>query len=262
MKDQVILEENQGPCRFLTLNRPEAKNAYNFELAAAIPKALAKAAKDPKIKVVVLRGAGDAFSAGGDIKLFHKNLRTSDQAFKKISDHLNRALKTIAAMRQIVIAAVRGPAYAAGFGLALGCDLTVASHLAQLSPSFVNIALAPNASSTYFLPRILGPKVALEAFLRGRVFSAPEARELGIVNHVWPEESFEAELQNYIAELCARPTLTLARIKKVIRASLENPWPLQLELEKREIAASSLSQDFTEGVTAFVEKRRPQFRGK
>jgi len=262
MKDQVILEESKGPCRFLVLNRPEAKNAYNFELAAAIPMALAKAAKDPKTKVVVLRGAGDAFSAGGDIKLFHKNLKTSAQAFRKISDHLNRALKTIAAMRQIVIAAVRGPAYAAGFGLALGCDLTVASHLAKLSPSFVNIALAPNASSTYFLSRILGPKVALEAFLTGRVFSAPEAKDLGMVNHVWPEESFDAELENYLGGLCARPTATLSRIKKVLRASLENPFARQLELEKREIAASSTSEDFTEGVTAFVEKRRPVFCGK
>lgn len=262
MKDQVILEASKGACRTLTLNRPESKNAFNFELAAAIPKALAKAARDRKLKVVVLRGAGEAFSAGGDIKLFQKNLKTSDQAFRKISAHLHQAIRTIGAMPQVVIAAVRGPAYAAGFGLAISCDLTVASHLAKLSPSFVNIALAPNAASTYFLPRILGPKRALEAFLTGRVFPAPEALRLGIVNHAWSEESFEEELDNLVADLCARPSLTLARIKRVLRASLTNPLGRQLELEKREIAASSLSDDFKEGVTAFVEKRRPVFRGR
>lgn len=262
MKEQVILEETRGFCRTLTLNRPEAKNAYDFELAAAISAALAKAAKDRKLKVVVVRGAGGAFSAGGDIKLFHQNLKTSDQAFRKISGHLNRAIRTIGAMPQIVIAAVQGPAYAAGFGLALACDLTVASHLAKLSPSFINIALAPNAASTFYLPRLIGPKRALEAFLTGRVFAAPEAHALGLVNHVWPEESFEEELSRYVQDLVARPTLSLTRIKRMLRASLENPLGRQIEMEKREIAASSLSKDFTEGVTAFIEKRKPVFRGK
>ncbi len=261
MKDQMILEETQGHCRTLTLNRPEAKNAFNFELAAAIPAALTRAAKDKNLRVIVLRGAGGAFSAGGDIKLFQKNLKTSDQAFRKISGHLNRAIQTIAAMPQLVISAVQGPAYAAGFGLALSCDLTVASHLARLSPSFVNIALAPNAGSTYFLPRIIGPKRALEAFLTGRVWAAPEAHALGLVNHVWPEESFEPELAAYVADLTSRPTRTLTRIKRVVAASLKNPLARQLELEKREIAASSLSRDFAEGVNAFVDKRRPVFGG-
>lgn len=262
MKDQMILEETQGHCRTLTLNRPEAKNAFNFELAAAIPAALTRAAKDRKLRVVILRGAGGAFSAGGDIKLFQKNLKTSAQAFRKISGHLNRAIQTIAAMPQLVIAAVQGPAYAAGFGLAMACDLAVASHLSRLSPSFVNIALAPNANSTYVLPRILGPKRALEAFLTGRVYGAPEAYQLGLINHVWPEESFEEELRRFVDDLVSRPTLTLARIKKLILASLKNSLAQQIEMEKREIAASSLSRDFTEGVNAFVEKRRPNFRGK
>lgn len=262
MKDQAILEETQGYCRTLTLNRPETKNAFNFDLAAAIPKALTRAAKDRKIRVVVLRGSGTAFSAGGDIKLLHKNIKTSDLAFRKISGHLNLAIKTIAKMPQMVIAAVRGPAYAAGFGLALSCDLVVASHRATFSPSFINIAITGNAGSTFYLPRILGPKQALDAFVLGRVFTAPEAQSLGMINHVWPEESFEAELETYLARLCRRPTRTLTRIKRVLAASLKNPLDRQLELERREIAASSLCADFAEGVTAFLEKRRPNFQGK
>ncbi|HCU24611.1 MAG TPA: hypothetical protein DF383_06315, partial [Deltaproteobacteria bacterium] len=160
---------------------------------------------------------------------------SSAEAFRKISSRLNRAILTIAKMPQIVISAIQGPAYAAGFGLAMACDLSVASHASRLSPSFVNIALAPNASSSYVLPRILGPKRALEAFLTARVFSASEARELGLINHVWPEDVFEEELALLVEDLCSRPTLTLARIKKLIRASLKNTLTQQIEMEKREI---------------------------
>ncbi len=262
MKDQLILEANEGPCRILTLNRPKTHNAFNFALAEAIAPALSKAAKNKKVKVVVLRGAGEAFSAGGDIKLFRENLPTSAKAFRRISGALNRAIKTIAAMPPIVIAAVHGPAYAAGFGLALACDLTVASENSRFSPSFINIALSPNASTTFFLPRLIGAKRALEACLLGRVFSAAEAQELGLVNRVWSDADFGAELRRLVLDLSARPTRTLSRIKKVLRASLEQPLSRQLELERREIAASSESWDFKEGVKAFVEKRKPSFQGK
>ena len=262
MKDQLILEASEGPCRTLIMNRPASRNAFDFALAEAVPAALTRAAKDKKIKVVVLRGAGEAFSAGGDIKLFRENLKTSAQAFRRISSALNRAIQGIAAMPQIVIGAVRGPAYAAGFGLAIACDLTVASDKSRLSPSFVNIALSPNASTTFFLPRLIGPKRALEACLRGRVFGATQALELGLINEAWPEKEFESRLGELVQDLASRPSRTLARIKKVIRASLHQPLARQLELEKREIAASSESRDFQEGVKAFVEKRRPAFQGK
>lgn len=261
MKDQLILESNEGPCRFLTLNRPESRNAFNFALAEAIQPALSRAARDKKVKVVVLRGAGEAFSAGGDIKLFHENIPTSAKAFRRISSALNKAIATIGSMPQIVIGAVRGPAYAAGFGLAIACDLTVASEKSKLSPSFINIALSPNASTTFFLPRLIGPKRALEACLRGRAFSATEAQAIGLINEVWSEAEFDSELRRLVADLTARPTRTLAKTKKVIRASLHQPMNRQLELEMREIASSSESWDFGEGVKAFLEKRKPKFRG-
>ena len=262
MKDQLILESDEGPCRFLTLNRPESRNAFNFALAEALPPAISRAARDKKVKIVVLRGAGEAFSAGGDIKLFRENLPTSAKAFRRISGALNKAIATISTMPQIVVGAVRGPAYAAGFGLAIACDLTVASEDSRLSPSFINIALSPNASTTFYLPRLIGPKRALEACLRGRVYSAIEARDIGLINEAWSEKSFESELQRLIQDLSSRPSSSLARVKKVIRATYGRDLKQQLELEKKEIAASSESWDFKEGVKAFVEKRKPSFRGR
>jgi 2-(1,2-epoxy-1,2-dihydrophenyl)acetyl-CoA isomerase len=200
-----------------------------------------------------------SFSAGGDIKLFHRSLQQGDQSFRLVFRHLNTAIQQIRGMPKPVVAAVQGPAYAAGLGVALACDLIVASHGSTLSPSFINIALAPNASTTFFLPRLLGPRRAAEALMRGRVFSASEALELGMINHVWAEGVFEEELQNLLKDLAARPSGALARIKHLLNASQENTWLEQIELEKEEISLSALSEDFQEGVAAFVEKRRPKF---
>lgn len=259
MSTKLILQETQGSCQTIILNRPESRNAFNFELAEALAEALARAARDTQIRAVLLRGAGESFSAGGDLKLFHQNLEKSFEAFQRVTTHLNHAITEIVTMPKPVIAAVQGPAYAAGFGVAIACDLVVASLGSKLSPSFVNIALAPNAGSTFFLPRILGPRLAIEAFMTGRVFSAPEAKDLGLVNHVWAEESFEEELNLLLQDLLRRPTSALGRMKKLIAASFKNSWHEQLELEKQEIAESSTEKNFKEGVRAFVEKRRPNF---
>lgn len=258
-KDQLILEKIEGPILTLTLNRPEARNAFNFDLGQALVTSLKRARTRKGLRVLVLRGAQQTFSAGGDLKLFHQNLKTSDKAFRRITTLLNQAIAEIQKIPLPVVGAIEGSAFAAGFGLALACDLLVASQHAKLSPSFINIALAPNASSSYFLPRLLGKAQATEAFMRARVFSASEALSLGLLNHVWSEEAFEEELRRFCADLAQRPAGTLSRIKKMMNDSLKNSLAQQLQLEKSEIAASSLHPDFTEGVSAFIEKRAPKF---
>jgi Enoyl-CoA hydratase/carnithine racemase len=261
-KDQAILEKIAGPVLTLTLNRPHARNAIDFELAEGLVRVLRRSRTRAGIRVLVLRGAGAAFSAGGDLKLFHRHVQTSDRAFRKITALLNQAIQLIRSAPQPVIAAVQGYAFAAGFGLALACDIVVAAVQAKLSPSFVNIALAPNASTSFFLPRILGKGGAADALMRGRVFTAKQALDLGLVQHVWPNASFEKHLTAFCSDLAERPTATLTRIKRLLNASFENSLKRQLALERKEIAASSLSRDFHEGVHAFVEKRRPKFIGK
>lgn len=255
----MIIESTQGKCRTLTLNRPERKNALSVDLAQALTVALEKVSREKVIRVVLIRGQGGAFSAGGDIKYMMEFREESERLFKNISQHLNEAIDLIVKMPQVVISVIQGPAYAAGFGLALACDLVVADDTAALSPSFINIALSPNASSSYFLPRIIGTKRAAEAFFLGQVFDAHQAHDLGLVNHVWPKAQLEKKLADLVSDLSSRPQGALARIKKLIHSTYELPFHEQLESEREEIAQSSLSEDFTEGITAFLEKRPPKF---
>ncbi|MCB1214774.1 MAG: enoyl-CoA hydratase/isomerase family protein, partial [Deltaproteobacteria bacterium] len=249
---EILLIKKQGAACFISLNRPERHNALSLELAKLLSQALKKLARDPKVRVLVLKGSNKAFSAGGDLKFFQQNLDSSHENFLKISKELNEAVKSIVTMPKPVIAAIQGPAYAAGFGLALSCDLLVASKKATLSPSFVNIALSGNASSTYFLPRIIGEKRAREAFLTGKAWTAQEALNLGLVSQVYPEKDFEKSLQKLVDQLSHAPTQTLARLKKVLLHTWGNSLATQLDLERKEIALSSTSQDFREGIQAFV----------
>lgn len=260
--EEILIFEKKDTLATLWLNRPQQKNALSLELALRLSQVLKEVAADPEIRVVVLRGKGRCFSAGGDLKFFHQNLDQAQQNFLKISKILDNCVQSIINMPKPILAAIEGPAYAAGFGLALSCDLIVASETARLSPSFVNIALSANASSTHFLPRILGEKKAREAFLMGKAWSAKEAFNLGIVSEVFSEEGFEEGLEKLIKRLKQSPTATLARLKKVLNLTWENPLAQQLELERQQIAASATSEDFKEGVRAFVEKRRPKFIGK
>lgn len=261
MNTEIILEENFEQYRVITLNRPERLNALSLDLARALARACQNASKEEKLRAVIIRGAQGNFSAGGDLKNFHQNIDSAQEGFFQVSEALNQAIEAISSMPKPVIAAIEGNAYAAAFGVAISCDILVASEDARLSPSFTNIALSPNASTTHFLPRIIGPKKAAEAFFTAQSYSAQEAQELGIVNHVWKKSEFESQLQSLVEKLIQRPTATIGRIKKLLRSSCENDLTAQLELEKREISASSMSLDFKEGVTAFVEKRRPKFKG-
>lgn len=245
----------------IRLNRPECMNAFNVELATELGLALKQVAQDSKIQAVILRGEGKAFSAGGDLKMFHAALPKPAPAFRKITTLLNSAIHLIRSMPKPVIAGVRGPAFAAAFGLTLSCDLILAAQSAQFSASYLNIALCPNGSASLFLPRLVGFHRANELFFTARVLSAQEAFEWGIVNRVLPDEEFESALLALAQDLAKRPTRSIARTKLLLNQSLGLNWKMQLEKEKEAIAWSSTTPDFVEGVTAFVEKRKPSFDG-
>lgn len=245
----------------IRLNRPDQMNAFNVELATELGLALKEVAQDTKIRAVVLRGEGKAFSAGGDLKMFHATLPKPAPAFRKITTLLNSAIHWIRTMPKPVIAGVHGPAFAAAFGLTLSCDLILASESARFSASYLNIALCPNGSASLLLPRLVGFHRANELFFTTRVLSAQEALDWGIVNRVVPDEEFETILWNVAQSLASRPTRTIGRTKLLLNQSLGLNWRMHLEKEKEAIAWSSTTADFAEGVKAFVEKRKASFSG-
>jgi 2-(1,2-epoxy-1,2-dihydrophenyl)acetyl-CoA isomerase len=259
--DSCLILKKEGAVGEIRLNRPEDLNAFNLALAKELGRALNEVANDRALRAVILQGEGKAFSAGGDLKMFHGMLPRADQGFRKISGLLNGAIRTIRTMAKPVIAGVQGPAYAAAFGLTLACDLIIAAESARFSASYINVALTPNGSATIYLPRLVGPRRAAELFFTGRVLSAREAQEWGIVNRVVGDEEYEAVLWETAKDLASRPTRSIARTKQLLNQSLGLPLLAQLEREKTAIAWSSTTPDFAEGVKAFVEKRKPKFKG-
>jgi 2-(1,2-epoxy-1,2-dihydrophenyl)acetyl-CoA isomerase len=251
-----IRVKKEGSVAEIRLDRPKSLNAFNIELATELGTALQQVAKDSSIRAVILRGEGRAFSAGGDLKMFYEELPKPDRAFKKISGLLHGAVKTIRAMPKPVIAGVNGPAYAAAFGLALSCDLILASESAKFSASFINIALCPNGSASFYLPRLIGFHRATECLFTGRVLTASEALEWGIVNRVVKENKFESSLWDWARDLARQPALTLARTKKLLNQSIGLSLETHLNREREAIAWSSTTPEFAERVTAFVGKKK------
>lgn len=257
MAEAMILEKIDGAVCTLILNRPERLNALSVDLAKHLAENLIHISGNERIRIVVLRGAGRAFSAGGDLKIIRDNPKTSHKIYDDISLNLNKIIQTVKAMPQIVLGAVKGPAYGAGFGLALACDLIIATPEAKLCPSFINLALAPNGATTHLLPRILGPKVAMEALLTAHVFTGVEAEQRGIVNHAWPKEIFEENLGLLIKKLLTHSPKTIQRIKKLLALSDIQDLTQQIEMERIEIAASALDEEFNREVEAFFAKKHP-----
>jgi 2-(1,2-epoxy-1,2-dihydrophenyl)acetyl-CoA isomerase len=255
MAEAMILEKIDGAVCTLTLNRPDRLNALSVDLAKHLAEKLSLLAGDGRIRMVILRGAGRAFSAGGDLKIIRTHPQISHRIYDEISLHLNKIIQTIKGMPQVVLGAIQGPAYGAGFGLALACDLLAATPESTLCPSFINLALAPNGATSHLLPRILGPKRAMEALLTAHVFTGSEAERLGIVNYAWPAESFEEKLAQLIKKLLTRSPKTIQRIKKLMNLSASQDLTEQIEMERVEIAASALDEEFNREVEAFFEKK-------
>lgn len=259
-RSPYVLLQKKGAIAEIRLNRPESLNAFHVELATELGRALKTVSQDSSVRAVILRGEGRAFSAGGDLKMFHGMLPRADKGFRKISAVLNQAIRTIRTMPKPVIAGVHGPAYAAAFGLTLACDLIVASEFARFSASYINVALTPNGGATIYLPRLIGWHRAAEMFFTGRVLSSHEAWEWGIVNWVVKDDEFEAALWETARNLAAQPTQSIGRTKQLLNQSLGIPYLKHLEKEKAAIAWSATTPDFAEGVKAFVKKRKPKFK--
>jgi 2-(1,2-epoxy-1,2-dihydrophenyl)acetyl-CoA isomerase len=243
----------------LTLNRPDKLNALNDQLHLDIWDALGTVETDPAIRALIITGAGRGFCSGADLSERLGRLGGTNEALDR---HYHPRVHRLRKLKKPVIAAVNGPAAGAGMSLALACDIVIAAHSATFIQAFTRIALVPDAGSTFFLPRLIGTARAKGLTLLAEPLGAAQAEAWGLIWKAVPDDALMSEAAALARKLAQGPTLALGLTKVAIDASLENDLDGQLALERDFQQAASNSQDFREGVTAFLEKRPARFTGK
>ncbi|MGO3707722.1 MAG: enoyl-CoA hydratase-related protein [Mesonia hippocampi] len=251
--------ENQ--VAYISLNRPEVFNSFNREMALLLQEVLKKCAEDNQVRAIHLTGEGKAFCAGQDLK------EVTDPAlnpgFKAIlEEHYNPIVKLLREIPKPIVAAVNGVAAGAGANIALACDIVVASENAAFIQAFSKIGLIPDSAGTFFLPRLIGFQRASALMMLGDKVMAKEAETLGMIYKAVPAEEFENNTKTLAEKLAKMPTKALALTKQALNESLTNNLENQLALESKLQIASAATADYKEGVTAFVEKRKPNFKGE
>jgi 2-(1,2-epoxy-1,2-dihydrophenyl)acetyl-CoA isomerase len=247
-----------GAVLTITLNRPDVLNALNKAMQDALAAAL-REARDPEIRAVVVTGAGRGFCVGQDLTEFR-------EAPGDIADRLRGSyhpnVLAIRGLEKPVIASVNGPAAGAGLSLAAVCDLRIAADSATFVPAFINIGLVPDSGGTFFIARLLGSARAFEWMTSGRRLTAAEAQAWGLVSEVVDADRLPERAAEHAATLAAMPTRAIGMTKRLFDAAPTNALDEQLELEAQLQSAATQSEDFREGVAAFLEKRDPQFKGR
>jgi 2-(1,2-epoxy-1,2-dihydrophenyl)acetyl-CoA isomerase len=247
----------EGAVLTIVLNRPDKLNAINRRVHAGIRDGL-KEARDAEVRAVVITGAGRGFCAGQDLSEFEELPDIGDAL--RATYHPN--VLAIRALEKPVVAAVNGACAGAGLSLACACDIRVASEAASFVPGFIGIGLVPDSGGTFFIHRLLGAPRAFEWMTSNRRLTAAEAHAWGLVSEVVEADAFEARTKELAAELADRPTRAVGMTKRLFDHADTATLEEQLEYEAQLQAAAAASEDFREGVTAFVEKRAPVFRGR
>jgi 2-(1,2-epoxy-1,2-dihydrophenyl)acetyl-CoA isomerase len=262
MNDTVLLSRN-GPVATLTLNRPDALNSLDHAMIDALVAHTATVAADDALRVVVLRGAGRHFMAGGDIRSFAERLgeppATRSEGFSRMIGRLHAAIEHLHRMPHPVVGCVHGAV--AGFGLSLmnACDLVVAADDTYFASAYRQIGLTPDGGGSWWLPRVVGMRKAMEILLLSERFGAADALALGLVNRVVPAAELDAATGALVQTLATGPVLATRQAKRLVRESLSRSLSEQLDAERASFAACAGTGDFVEGITAFLEKRAPRF---
>lgn len=262
MADQVLCQVKDAVAT-ITLNRPESLNAMDQATKISLASCLKTCRRDQKVRCVILTGAGRAFSAGQDLKEMKDAYADGHVPHlgELLRKHYNPIIAHIRSMDKPVIAAVNGVASGAGCSLALACDLRVAAESALFHQAFVFVGLIPDSGATFFMPRLIGLARAAELAFTGEKIDAKRACEIGLVNRVVPDAELMDHANKLAHKLAKLPTKAIALTKRLLNQSFSNTLDQQLEAEAFAQETAGLTRDHTEGVRAFMGKRKPDFTG-
>ena len=256
---ELIITHSNGVCT-IKLNRPEVFNSFNRSMALALQKALDDCERDAGVRTIVITGEGKAFCAGQDlgeaIDPEGPDLTTI------VEEHYNPIILRIRNIEKPVIAAVNGVAAGAGANIALACDITIAKKSASFIQAFSKIGLIPDSGGTFFLPRIIGMQKALALMFTGDKVTADQAEQMNMIYRSVEDEQFQDEVNSFAETLAAMPTRGLGLTKKAVNESFTNGLAVQLAVEGELQTEAGETHDFREGVNAFLEKRKPVFKGE
>ena len=260
MKYQTLVFEIKDDVAYITLNRPERLNSFDMKLGEELYDVLHNISQKKDIIAVVIQGTGKGFCGGGDVKEMHI-AEDKPKFLRELTKAIHRCIIKIRTMEKPVIAAVNGYAFGAGLSLAIACDIIIAVKEAKFGTAFIGIGLAPGCG-TQFFTEIVGYQKACEYILTSKVFTADKAKELGIVNKVVESKELDNAVEEFVNRFRNLPPIAVGKAKMLINKSLENDMITHLDLESKTASKTAGTQDFKEGVTAFVEKRKPSFIGK
>jgi 2-(1,2-epoxy-1,2-dihydrophenyl)acetyl-CoA isomerase len=262
--ETVNLLRKEGAAK-IELNRPEALNAWNSQFGADLRDAVDRVGLDDEVRAVMITGAGRAFSSGADLKDMNGREELTPNGrpdvYKTLTQRYHPIMTGLRTMPKPVIAAVNGPAVGIGLSLALASDLVLAKESAYFLLAFVNIGLVPDGGSSVFVPNRVGFVRAMEMAMLGEKIPAPQALDWGLINRVYADDDFDAEVEAFVDRMASGPTKSYAATKRQVNAWMLRGWQDQLELEAQTQREMAASDDFMEGVLSFIQKRDASFKG-
>ncbi len=260
MSEEVLYQVNDG-IALLTLNRPNRRNSFTLSMIHRWADLLIEANADDAVRVIVVTGAGGAFCAGIDLDVLETIELTAKARREFLTNEVHRVARAVEASDKPIIAAVAGPAVGAGMDMALMCDIRIAAQSAKFAESYVNLGLVPGDGGGYYLPRLVGTAKALELLLTGDTLTGQQAADLGIANHVVPDDSLMDATMKLAATIAAKPPIAVKLIRHTVYESQGTDLATALDLVATHMSVAMLTQDHQEALAAFREKRPGNFQG-